>query len=121
MNCDSWVEPKNSVIAAEIGLALIKSCGIRFSRFGLRQTLLDGALDTHQAGAELVFRQFADRTHAAIAEVIDIVDFAAAIAQFDQDPDDGNDVFVRQRAGAGQFFERPTRRLNFMRPTADRS
>jgi hypothetical protein len=31
MNCDSWLEPKNSLIAAEIGLALIRSCGIRFS------------------------------------------------------------------------------------------
>ena len=31
MNCDSCEEPKNSLIAAEIGLALIRSCGIRFS------------------------------------------------------------------------------------------
>ena len=47
---------------------------------GLGQTLLDGALDTHQTGTELVFCQFANRTHAAVAEVIDIVDFAATIA-----------------------------------------
>ncbi|CFP61311.1 Uncharacterised protein [Bordetella pertussis] len=31
MNCDSWLEPKNSLMAAEIGLELIRSCGIRFS------------------------------------------------------------------------------------------
>ena len=31
MNCDSCEEPKNSLIAAETGFALIRSCGIRFS------------------------------------------------------------------------------------------
>src|SRR6267142_2460128 len=31
MNCDSCEEPKNSLIAAEIGFALIRSCGMRFS------------------------------------------------------------------------------------------
>ena len=66
--------------------------------FGLVQALLDGALDAHQTGAELVLGQFADRTHAAVAEVIDIIDFAAAIAQFDQDADHIDDVLVRQHA-----------------------
>ena len=27
MNCESWLEPKNSLMAAVTGLALIKSCG----------------------------------------------------------------------------------------------
>ena len=103
MNCDNWLEPKNSLIAADTGLALIRSCGIRLSDSAWRQTLAHRALDPHQTGAELVFGQFADRTHAAVAEVIDVVDFATAIAQFDQNLDDGDDVFVRQRAGAGQF------------------
>src|SRR3989454_460235 len=31
MNCDSWLEPKNSLIAAEMGFALMRSCGMRFS------------------------------------------------------------------------------------------
>ena len=31
MNCDSCELPKNSLIAAEIGFALIRSCGSRFS------------------------------------------------------------------------------------------
>ena len=57
-------------------------------RFGLRQALLDRALDAHQAGPELVLGQFADRAHAPVAEVIDIVDLAAAVPQFDQDADD---------------------------------
>ena len=53
---------------------------------GLTQALLDGALDAHQTGAELVLGQFADGTHAAVAEVVDVVDLAAAVAQLDQDP-----------------------------------
>ena len=61
---------------------------------GLRQALLDRALDAHQAGAELVFGQLADRAHAAVAEVVDVVDLAAAVAQIDQDLDDGDDVVV---------------------------
>ena len=69
-------------------------------RFGLRQTLLDGAFDAHETGAELVLRQFADRTHATVAEVIDVVDFALAVAQIHEDADDVDDVFVRQRRGA---------------------
>ena len=95
MNCDSCDEPKNSRIAAEIGLELIRSCGIRFSALGLAEALLDRALDAHQAGAELVFGQFADAAHAAVAEVVDVVDFAAAVAQLDQDLDHREDVVVR--------------------------
>jgi hypothetical protein len=68
-------------------------------RLGLVQPLLDRALDAHQTGTELVLGKFADRAHAAIAEVIDVIDFATAVAQLDQDADDVNDVFVRQGAG----------------------
>ena len=109
------------MIAAEIGLALIRSCGIRLSDSAWRQTLPHGALDAHQTGAELVLGQLADAAHAAVAQVVDVVDLAAAVAQFDQDLDDGDDVFVRQRLRPRSSSSRPTRRLNFMRPTADRS
>jgi hypothetical protein len=68
------------------------------------QTLLDGAFDAHQAGTELVLGQFADRTHATVAEVIDVVDLATAVAQFDEDADDVDDVLVRQGAGAFDFI-----------------
>ncbi len=57
--------------------------------FGLRETFLDGALNPHQAGTELVLRQFAHRTHTTVAEMVDVVNLTAAIAQFDQDLDDG--------------------------------
>ena len=60
--------------------------------------LLDRALHAQQADAELVFHQLADRTHAAIAEIVDVVDFAAAVAQFRQRLDDGQNVFLAQHA-----------------------
>ena len=52
--------------------------------FGLAETFLDSTLNAHETGTELVFRQFADATDATVTQVIDIVDFAAAIAQFHQ-------------------------------------
>ncbi len=67
---------------------------------GLRQALLDRALDTHQAGTELVLGELAHRTHAAVAEVVDVVDFAAAVAQLDQHADHREDVVVGQHARA---------------------
>ena len=69
-------------------------------RLGLIQPLLDGALDAHQSGAELVLGQFADRTHTAITKVVDVVDLAATVAQFDQDADHVDNVLIRQGAFA---------------------
>jgi hypothetical protein len=70
------MQPKNSLSAAEIGLALIRSCGISGSGLGLAQTLLHGLLDARQADAVLVLGQFADAAHAAVAQVVDVVDLA---------------------------------------------
>ena len=120
MNCDSCDAPKNSFSAAEIGLELIRSCGISGFGLGLAETLLHGLLDAGEAGAVLVLGQLADAAHAAVAEVVDVVDFAAAVAQLDQDLDDGEDVLVGQRHRAFGS-SRPTLALNFMRPTRDRS
>ena len=72
-------------------------------RFRLGQALAHRALDAHQAGAELVLRQFAYRPHAAVAEMVDVVNLAPAVAQFNQDPDDGNDVFRGKCACAHEF------------------
>ncbi len=69
----------------------------------MRQPFLHGPLHAHEAGAELVFRQFANRTHAAITKVIDIVDFTLAVAQFHQNLDRGNDIFGRQGRRPRQF------------------
>ena len=60
--------------------------------------LLDRALHAQQADAVLVLHQLADRTHAAVAEIVDVVDLALAVAQVDQRLDDGEDVFLAQHA-----------------------
>src|SRR5690606_15984339 len=64
---------------------------------GLAQTLLDGALNADETCTELVFGQFADTTHAAVAQVIDVIDLATAVTQLDQHLDGFKDVFVGQR------------------------
>ena len=59
---------------------------LRHQRLGLgdREPLLDRALDAHQADAEGVLRHLADAAHAPIAEVIDVIDGAVAVADVDQ-------------------------------------
>ncbi len=49
-----------------------------------RHFFFDRAFHADQADAELVLHQLADRTHAAVAEVIDIVDGANALTQLQQ-------------------------------------
>src|SRR5579885_1324605 len=46
-----------------------------------RHLFLDGPLHAHQADAELVLQQFAHGAHAAVAQVIDVVHRAQALAQ----------------------------------------
>ena len=46
--------------------------------------LLDGALHANQTDAVLVLDELADRANAAVAEVIDVVDRAAAVLQLDE-------------------------------------
>jgi hypothetical protein len=79
MNCESCDEPKNSRTAAAAGFALIRSFGITVDDVDRRHALLDGALHAEQADAVLVFQQLADRTHTAVAEIVDVVDFALAV------------------------------------------
>ena len=79
MNCDSWLEPKNSRIAAMTGLALTRSCGIAVDiSWYTRHLFLDRAFHADQADAELVLEQLADGADAAVAEVIDVVHRADA-------------------------------------------
>ncbi|VDM15228.1 unnamed protein product, partial [Wuchereria bancrofti] len=66
--------------------------------FGHRQTLLDRALDAHQANAELVLGHLADATHATVTQVVDVVDDALAVTDVDQGLEYGNDVFLAQHA-----------------------
>ena len=62
--------------------------------------LADRALHAQQADAVLVLHQLADRAHAAIAEMVDVVDLAAAVLQFDQHLEDREDVLLAQHAHA---------------------
>ena len=59
---------------------------------------LDRALHAEQTDAVLVLHQFADRAYAAVAEMIDVVDIALAVAQVDQRLDDRENVLLAQRA-----------------------
>src|SRR5207342_1931263 len=67
---------------------------LRGQAFGLghRQALLHGALDADQAHAEYVLGHFADRTHATVAQVVDVVHHATAVADLGQHLDHVEDV-----------------------------
>src|SRR5690606_14354880 len=65
---------------------------------GHRQAFLDGALDAHQAYAELVFGHLAHGADAAVTEVIDIIHGTETVANLDQGLDHINDVFTAQYA-----------------------
>src|ERR1039458_215672 len=73
-------------------------------RHGRRHLLVDahlflyGGLHAHQADAELVFQQFAHCAHAAVAQVIDVVHRANALAQLQQVLDGALEVFRIERA-----------------------
>ena len=89
-----------------------------------RHLFFDRALHAHQADAELVFEQFAHRAHAAVAQVIDVVHRADALAQLQQVLD-GVDEVLLDRACACRAALRPrlsySLMLNFMRPTREKS
>ena len=72
--------------------------------FRLRKAFAHRALDAHKARPELIFGQFTYRANATITQVVDIIDFATAIAQLNQDFDDSNDIFGGKRHRTGELF-----------------
>ncbi len=66
--------------------------------------LLDGALHAHQTDAIVVLHQLTDRADAAVAEVVDIVDFALAVLEVEDDLHDADNVLAAQ--GAHAVFSR---------------
>ena len=106
---------------------------------GQRQALAHRTLHAHQADAEGVLGHFADRTHATVAEVIDVIDGAMTVLDVDQHLQHVEDVggfalLLDQRSATASSLRslkylwsystpgprislRPTRRLNFIRPT----
>ncbi len=68
-----------------------------------RHALLDRALHAQEPDAILILHQLADRAHAPVAEVVDVVDLAAAVAQVHQRLDHRENVLLAQRAlGVGR-------------------
>ena len=85
-----------------------------------RHLLLDGALHAHEADAELVLEQLADRADAAVAEVVDVVDAADVLAEAEQVVDDDEEVFgVIVFCVTGE--SRSSLMLNLKRPTREKS
>ena len=83
--------------------------------------LAHDALQAQQADAELVLQQLADRTDAAIAEVVDVVLGHDAGRDFDQAPNHGHHVAARQTSrtdrrhlepGIGVFVDHDVRTLH---------
>ena len=73
--------------------------------------LLDRALHADQADAVLVLHQLADRADAAVAEVVDVVDRAAAVLELDEVPHRLEDVLRREhREVERRALARPARR-----------
>ena len=60
--------------------------------------LFDRFLHAQQAGAVLVLHEFANRPHPAVAEMVDVVHGALAVAQIDKRLDASDDVFPSERA-----------------------
>src|SRR2546426_635109 len=72
---------------------------LRHQRLDVLEThaLLDGALHAHQTDAVLVLDQLPDGAHAAVAQVVDVVDLAVAVLELDEGADDLQDVLAAQR------------------------
>ena len=93
MNCESCERPKYSFTTARDRLGVDEV--VRHERLDLLRhahALFDRALHADQADAVLVLHQLADRAHAAVAEVVDVVDRAAAVLELDQVADRLEDV-----------------------------
>ena len=60
--------------------------------------LADRPLHAQQADPVLVLHQLADRAHPAVAEMVDVVDLAAAVLELDQHLEDRQDVLLAQDA-----------------------
>ena len=103
MNCDSWLEPKNSLMTADTGFALMSSWGI--GPLGLRktQTLLDCPLHPHQPMRNWFSTISPTLTYAPVAQVIDIIDGADSVTNVDQHLEHIDDVFLGQDVGPVGF------------------
>ena len=83
---------------------------------------LDRTLHTQQADPVLIFHQLADRTHPAVAQVVDVVDLAFAVLQLaQQDLEDLQDVLTCAGCASESSVSKPRREFILTRPTEERS
>ena len=74
-----------------------------------------------QAHAVLVLEQFADRADTAVAQMVDVVDVAAAVLEFHQGADAGHDIAPVSEHATSRHVRAPSRSFILTRPTAERS
>ncbi len=67
--------------------------------------LLDCPFHAHKADAVLVFHQFANQAHAAVAKMIDVVGRPVAVLEIHQDLDGRQNILVCQNAGFLVFLQ----------------
>ena len=96
MNWDSWLEPKNSLIAATIGLMEIEVLGPDGVRLLEAHALLGDALHAAEGALHDVGEELADRADAAVAEVVDVVDVGLAVVHGHEVLHRGDDVVARR-------------------------
>ena len=99
MNCESWLDPKNSRMAAITGLAFTRSCGmaVDISWYTDIFSLMARSMRTKPM-RNWFSSSSPDRAHAAVAQVIDVVHRADAPAQLQQVLDGVDEVLLIERA-----------------------
>ena len=97
MNCDSCERAEEFTHRGDRRLGVDQIVGHHGRHVDARHPLLDRALHAQKADAILVLEQFPDRAHAAVGEVVDVVDFALAVLQVDERLDDREDVLAAKR------------------------
>jgi hypothetical protein len=93
---------------------------LRHQRLDVLQAhpLLDRALHADQPDPVLVLDQLADRTHAPVAEMVDVVDLTVAVLELDQVPHDLEDVLAPQRPLLERHVDCLSLWFSLRRPTA---
>ena len=120
MNWESWLEPKNSLITAETGFALISSWGIRVSAsarlrrsFTARSTRTSPTRNWFSAiSPTLRMRRLPRWSMSSIVPLPSLMSMSTFSTSM---------MSARESVPGPSISSRPTRRLNFIRPTADRS
>ena len=99
MNCESWFDPKKARTTAEIGLEFTSVAEIEVVALAGGHPVLDDADHPREPRGQLVLEKLADRAHAPIAEVVDVVDAALALEDVEERLDRRDEVDPRQADG----------------------